>query len=201
MTVNTSTHQPAGLPNRSDQESGVRPAGRHADTFSPEAMALVRKIIARYPEGRQKSALLPVLHLAQAEFGGWLSPETMDYVAGLLEIKPVEVYEVATFYTMFNLKPVGKCVLEVCRTGPCWLRGSEDIVSYLQDKLGITDGETSTDGMFTLKTVECLASCGTAPVIQVGDHYIENLSCEKMDGVLNELRANYEDGKSQNYRT
>lgn len=152
----------------------------------------MQRIIARYPEGKQKSALLPVLHMAQAEFGGWLSAETMDYVAGLLNIKPIEVYEVATFYTMFNLKPVGKCVLEVCRTGPCWLRGSEDIVSFIHDKLGITDGETSADGMFTLKTVECLASCGTAPVMQVGDHYIENLSCDRMDEVLNTLRAEFQ---------
>lgn len=161
---------------------------QHSNTFQ----ATVQRIIARYPEGRQKSALLPVLHLAQAEFGGWLSVETMDYVAGLLDIKPIEVYEVATFYTMFNLKPVGKCVLEVCRTGPCWLRGSEDIISYIHEKLGIADGETSADGMFTLKTVECLASCGTAPVMQVGDHYIENLRRERMDDVLNQLRADFQ---------
>ena len=158
---------------------------QHSNTFQ----STVQRIIARYPEGKQKSALLPVLHLAQAEFGGWLSTETMDYVAGLLDIKPIEVYEVATFYTMFNLKPVGKCVLVVCRTGPCWLRGSEDIVAYINEKLGIADGETSADGMFTLKTVECLASCGTAPVMQVGDHYIENLSCDNMDDVLNRLRG------------
>jgi len=156
--------------------------------FSDASMALVQKIIKRYPEGRQKSALLPVLHLAQAEFGGWLSPETMDYVASILNLKPIEVYEVASFYTMYNLRPVGKCVLEVCRTGPCMLRGSDDIVEYLENKLGIKDGETTPDGMFTLRTVECLASCGTAPMMQVGDHYIENLSCEKLDGILDELQ-------------
>lgn len=151
-------------------------------------MALVQKIIKRYPEGRQKSALLPVLHLAQAEFGGWLSPETMDYVASILDIKPIEVYEVASFYTMYNLRPVGKCVLEVCRTGPCLLRGADDIVAHLENKLGIKDGETTPDGMFTLRTVECLASCGTAPMMQVGDHYMENLSCEKVDQILNDLQ-------------
>lgn len=156
--------------------------------FSDATMALVQKVIKRYPEGRQKSALLPVLHLAQAEFGGWLSPETMDYVADILNLAPIEVYEVASFYTMYNLRPVGKCVLEVCRTGPCMLRGSDDIIEYLEEKLGIKDGETTTDGMFTLKTVECLASCGTAPMMQVGDHYIENLSCEKMDGILTDLQ-------------
>ena len=152
-------------------------------------MALVQKIIKRYPEGRQKSALLPVLHVAQAEFGGWLSPATMDYVASILNLKPIEVYEVASFYTMYNLRPVGKCLLEVCRTGPCMLRGSDDIIEYLEHKLGIRDGETTADGMFTLKTVECLASCGTAPMMQVGDHYIENLTCEKLDDILSDLQT------------
>ena len=156
--------------------------------FSDASMALVQKIIKRYPEGRQKSALLPVLHLAQAEFGGWLSPETMDYVASILNLKPIEVYEVASFYTMYNLRPVGKCLLEVCRTGPCMLRGSDDIIEYLEERLGIKDGETTPDGMFTLKTVECLASCGTAPMMQVGQHYIEDLTCEKLDGILDDLQ-------------
>ena len=156
--------------------------------FSDASMALVQKIIKRYPEGRQKSALLPVLHLAQAEFGGWLSPATMDYVASILNLKPIEVYEVASFYTMYNLRPVGKCLLEVCRTGPCMLGGSDDIIEYLEEKLGIKDGETTPDGMFTLKTVECLASCGTAPMMQVGQNYIENLTCEKLDGILDDLQ-------------
>lgn len=160
--------------------------------FSPRALELVQKITRRYPEGKQKSALLPVLHLAQAEFNGWLSTPVMDYVASLLDIKSIEVYEVATFYTMFNLKPVGKCVLEVCRTGPCALRGSDDIIEYIQQKLGIKEGETSSDGMFTLKTVECLASCGTAPVLQAGEHYIENLTCDTMDQVLDELRKKHQ---------
>jgi NADH-quinone oxidoreductase subunit E len=160
--------------------------------FSPKALELVNTIKKRYPEGKEKSALLPVLHLAQAEFGGWLSPETMDYVASLFNIQSIEVYEVATFYTMYNMKPVGKCVLEVCRTGPCALRGSDDIIEYLEQKLGIKEGETSADGMFTLKPVECLASCGTAPMMQVGDHYIENLSLDTMDKVLNDLRQKHQ---------
>jgi len=158
--------------------------------FSDDALALVHKIIKRYPEGKQKSALLPVLHIAQAEFGGWLSSDAMDYVATLLNILPVEVYEVATFYSMYNMKPVGKCVLEVCRTGPCWLLGAEDIVKYLEKKLNIKVGETTADGMFTLKTVECLAACGTAPVMQVGETYHENLNCEKLDTILNDYRTN-----------
>ena len=157
--------------------------------FSTEALALINRIMARYPEGRQKSAILPVLHLAQAEFDGWLSPATMDYVASILKIQSVEVYEVASFYSMFNLKPVGKCVIEVCRTGPCWLMGAEDIVRYIEKKLNIKEGETTSDGMFTLKTVECLASCGTAPMMQVGEKYHENLTTSKCDTLLDEYRS------------
>lgn len=153
-------------------------------------MAVVNQILARYPEGKQKSALLPLLHLAQAEFGGWLSPEAMDHVASILKLQPIEVYEVATFYTMYNLKPVGKCVIEVCRTGPCWLRGAEDIVEHIEKKLGIKEGETTADGMFTLKTVECLASCGTAPMMQVGEKYHENLTCDAVDSILSDYRQN-----------
>jgi NADH-quinone oxidoreductase subunit E len=161
----------------------------NAVQFSPESLALVQKIIARYPQGRQKSALIPMLHLAQSEFDGWLSVPVMDYVASLLSIKPIEVYEVASFYTMFNLKPVGKCLLEVCQTGPCMLRGADELVQYLEKKLNIRVGETTTDGMFTLKTVECLGSCGSAPMLQCGAAYHENLTPEKADLLLEQLRT------------
>lgn len=164
--------------------------GNNEIAFSEKALALIQKMIKRYPEGKHKSAILPILHLAQAEFGGWLSAPVMDYVASILKIEPIEVYEVASFYTMFNLKPVGKCVIEVCRTGPCWLMGAEDIVNYLEEKLQIKVGETTSDGMFTLKTVECLAACGFAPVIQIGETYYENLTCNAVDQVLEDLRAN-----------
>jgi NADH-quinone oxidoreductase subunit E len=157
--------------------------------FSDETLALAQRIIKRYPEGKQKSALLPLLHLAQMEFDGWLSAPAMDYVASLLKIQPIEVYEVASFYTMFNLKPVGKCLIEVCRTGPCWLLGAEDIVKHIEKKLNIKEGETTPDGMFTLKTVECLAACGTAPIIQVGETYHENMTCEKVDEMLNDYKS------------
>ena len=157
--------------------------------FSDETLVLVNKIIRRYPEGRQKSALLPVLHLAQAEFDGWLSPSVMDYVAGLLSLKPIEVYEVASFYSMYNLSPVGKCLIEVCQTGPCWLRGADDIVAHLEKKLNIKVGETTSDGMFTLKTVECLGSCGTAPMLQCGAQYYENLTTEKVDEIVDQLNT------------
>jgi NADH-quinone oxidoreductase subunit E len=157
--------------------------------FSDEALVLAQQLIKRYPEGKQKSALLPLLHLAQSEFDGWLSTAVMDYVASLLNIKPIEVYEVASFYTMYNLEPVGKCLIEVCRTGPCWLRGADDIVGHIEKKLGIKDGETTADGRFTLKTVECLGSCGTAPMLQCGAEFYEDLTTEKVDTLLEKLRA------------
>jgi NADH-quinone oxidoreductase subunit E len=160
--------------------------------FSAESLEIVQKIIQRYPEGRQKSALLPVLHIAQAEFGGWLSSESMNYVAELLNIKPIEVYEVATFYTMFNLEPVGNCVIEVCRTGPCWLNGAEEIIAYLEKKLGIKAGETTADGKFTIKLVECLAACGNAPVVQIGLKYHENVTPEKIDKIIEYYTQNNE---------
>lgn len=164
--------------------------------FSAETMEVVNKIISRYPEGKHKSALIPILHIAQAEFGGWLSPTTMDYVASILEIKPIEVYEVASFYSMYNLKPVGKCILDVCRTSSCWVRGAEDVVNHLEKRLGIKEGETTADGMFTIKTVECLGSCGTAPMMQVGASYHENLTLEKVDGLIENYRK---EGKQKSY--
>ena len=157
--------------------------------FNKETLDLIAQLIKRYPEGRQKSALLPVLHIAQAENQGWLSPGMMDYVASLLQIEPIEVYEVASFYSMYNLKPVGNCVIEVCQTGPCWLKGAENIVAHFGSRLGIKPGETTADGKFTLKTVECLAACGTAPVIQVGTEYHENLTTEKVDQLLDQWKA------------
>ncbi len=156
--------------------------------FSEDALAEIRRVMARYPEGRHKSAILAVLHLAQKELGGYLSPEVMDYVASILKIQPIEVYEVATFYTMFYLKPVGKHVLELCRTGPCCLTGSERILACLERNLGIKEGETTPDGMFTLKTVECLASCGSGPVMQVGDRYFEHLDEQRIGVILDALR-------------
>lgn len=157
--------------------------------FSEEKLVKVAEIIARYPEGKQKSALIPILHLAQDEFGGWLDVPVMDYVAEILSIKPIEVYEVATFYTMFNMRPVGKYVLEVCQTGPCMLRGSDEIIQHIKDKLGINAGETTPDGLFTLKPAECLGACGYAPMMQLGKFYKENLTKEKVDTLLDELRA------------
>ena len=157
--------------------------------FSKEKLDKVAEIISRYPQGKQKSALLPVLHLAQEEFGGWLDVPVMDYVASLLSIEPIEVYEVASFYTMYNLKPVGKFVFEVCQTGPCMLNGSDNIIAYIKEKLGIGPGETTPDGLFTLKPAECLGACGYAPMMQLGKHFREHLTKEKVDAIIEECRA------------
>jgi NADH-quinone oxidoreductase subunit E len=158
--------------------------------FSAEKLKEVERIIGFYPEGKQKSAVIPVLHLAQQDFGGWLSVETMDYVASLLKMLPIEVYEVATFYSMYNLKPVGRYMFEVCQTGPCMLNGSDQIIDYIREKLGINPGETTADGMFTLKTVECLGACGYAPMMQLGKNYREHLTKEKVDAIIAECRNN-----------
>ncbi len=156
--------------------------------FSDDKIVEVQKIISRYPEGKQKSALLPVLHIAQDTFDGWLDVPVMDYVASLLNIEPIEVYEVASFYSMYNLKPVGKYVFEVCHTGPCMINGSDDITDYIKQKLNIKVGETTADKMFTLKTVECLGACGYAPMMQLGQNYREHLTKEKVDAIIEECR-------------
>lgn len=157
--------------------------------FSEASLQRVQEIIKRYPEGKQKSALLPLLHLAQEELGGWLSVPVMDYVAQLLSIKPIEVYEVASFYTMFNLKPVGKYLFEVCRTSPCCHVGAMPLIHYLEKKLQVKEGEVTADGMFSFKAVECLGSCGTGPVIQLGDNYYERMTPEKVDQLIDILRT------------
>ena len=164
--------------------------------FSEDAIIAARKIVSHYPDERRKSAMLPVLHIAQAEFGGWLSPEVMDYVADFLKVKPIEVFEVASFYSMYNLKPMGKCILEVCQTSSCWLNGAEDIIKYIEKKLNIKVGETSADGMFSLKAVECLGSCGTAPMMQCGASFHENLTYEKIDKIMADYSA---EGKLKSY--
>lgn len=157
--------------------------------FNEQQLAKVQQIIARYPEGKQKSALIPLLHMAQDNFGGWLDVPVMDYVAGLLSIEPIEVYEVASFYSMYNLKPVGKHLFEVCQTGPCMVNGSDEIIDYIKEKLSINVGETTADGMFTLKTVECLGACGYAPMMQYGKTYREHLTREKVDAIIEECRT------------
>ncbi len=157
--------------------------------FSSKLITEFNEIVTRYPEEKQKAALLPILHLVQAEYG-WVSVPAMDKVAEHLDIKPIEVYEVASFYSMYFLKPQGKYVLEVCRTGPCCLVGAEKIMDYMEKQLGVKEGEVTSDGLFSWRGVECLAACGMAPVLQIGPEYTfhEHLTEEKVDQLIQELK-------------
>jgi NADH-quinone oxidoreductase subunit E len=154
--------------------------------FSENRLKKVTEIIARYPEGRQKSALLPLLHLVQEQYG-WVSAPAMDYVAEILSIQPIEVYEVASFYSMYHLEPVGKHVIEYCRTGPCCTMGGEEVYDHLKTKLGIKANETTTDGLFTIKEVECLAACGWGPCFQIREQFYMHLNNEKVDEIISDL--------------
>lgn len=158
--------------------------------FSEEMVTQFDKLVRQYPEGRQKSALLPILHEVQAEYG-WLSVPSMDAVAEYLGIEAIEVYEVATFYTMFFLQPQGKYVLEVCRTSPCCLVGAERMMNYIERKLGVKELEVTKDGMFSWRGVECVAACGMGPVLQIGPEYTyhENLTEEKVDELIAHLQS------------
>ena len=158
--------------------------------FSPELVAKFDDIVSRYPEGKQKSALLPILHLVQAEFG-WVSAPAMDKVAGYLHIQDIEVYEVATFYSMYFMRPQGKYMLEVCRTGPCCLVGAEKIMDHIEQKLGVKEGDVTPDGLFSWRGVECLAACGYGPVLQISPEYTfyEKLTNESVDQLICDLKA------------
>lgn len=157
--------------------------------YSAESLAEVKGLMQKYPEGRGKSALIRALHIAQEENDGWLSVPAMNHVAEVLGITEVEVYEVATFYSMFNMQPVGKYVLEFCQTGPCAIEGAERVIEYTKLKLGIGKNETTPDGMFTIKQVECLGACGYAPMMQVGEFYHEHLTEAKIDQFIEDCRA------------
>ncbi len=153
--------------------------------FSPEALKKFQETVSRYP--KKEAAMLPVLYLAQQEFG-YLSSEAIEYIAKLMDLSPARVYGVVTFYTMLNMKPIGKYHIQVCRTLPCALVGAEKITTLLKSKLGIQVGETTPDGKCTLSEVECLASCGTGPMMQINDDYYENLSKEKVEEILKNLK-------------
>jgi len=157
--------------------------------FSSALLEKCDELVKRYPEGKQKSALLPILHEVQAELG-WLSPAAMDKVAAYLDIQDIEVYEVASFYSMYFLKPQGKYVLEVCRTGPCCLVGAEKLMGHIETKLGVKENQVTEDGLFSWRGVECLAACGYGPVLQIGPEYTfyENLNEQKVDELIEDLR-------------
>ncbi|PIR39567.1 MAG: NADH-quinone oxidoreductase subunit NuoE [Alphaproteobacteria bacterium CG11_big_fil_rev_8_21_14_0_20_39_49] len=157
--------------------------------FTKENLKKAKEYIAKYPEGRQRSALMPLLWLAQKQNDNWLPQDALDYIADMLELPPIKVYEVATFYTMYNLKPVGKNHIQVCRTTPCWLRGADDITNFCKEKLGIGLGGTTKDGQFSLIEVECLGACVNAPMIQINDDYFEDLTPESMEKIIDDLAA------------
>lgn len=157
--------------------------------FTTENQAVAGKIIAKYPQGREASAVLPLLDLAQRQAGGWLPRAAMDHVAEMLHMAPIRVYEVATFYTMFNTKPVGKYLVQVCRTTPCWLRGAAEMTEICKRKLGVGLKETSADGLFTLVEVECLGACVNAPVVQFNDDFYEDLDPKKLEWLIDEFKA------------
>ncbi|HKG08083.1 MAG TPA: NAD(P)H-dependent oxidoreductase subunit E [Pedobacter sp.] len=162
---------------------------QHPVEFSSALISKCDEIVKRYPEGKHKSALLPILHEVQAELG-WLSTDAMDKIAAYLDILSIEVYEVASFYSMYFLRPQGKYVLEVCRTGPCCLVGAEKLMGHIEQSLGVKEGEVTADGLFSWRGVECLAACGYAPVLQIGPEYTfyENLNEQKVDELIQDLR-------------
>ncbi|MDE2165716.1 MAG: NADH-quinone oxidoreductase subunit NuoE [Alphaproteobacteria bacterium] len=156
--------------------------------FTPENLKKAQAHIAKYPPGRQASAVLPLLDLAQRQHDNWLPRAAMDAVADMLGMPRIRVYEVATFYTMFNLKPVGKHFFQICTTTPCWLRGSDEVVAACKKKLGVGIGETTADGQFTLKEVECLGACVNAPIIQVNDDFYEDLDGVSTEALIDALK-------------
>jgi NADH-quinone oxidoreductase E subunit len=156
--------------------------------FSDENLEKAKAHVGKYPQDRQQSAVLPLLDLAQRQSGGWLPLAAMHYVADMLEMPRIRVYEVATFYTMFQLRPVGRYLLQACTTTPCWLRGSDEIVGTCEAKLGIGMGETTADGLFTLIEVECLGACVNAPILQVNDDFYEDLDGPATEALLDALR-------------
>jgi NADH-quinone oxidoreductase E subunit len=156
--------------------------------FTPENRKLMDAEIAKYPDGRQQSAVMAALEIAQRQHDGWLPRAAMDHIAELLEMPRILVYEVATFYTMYNLKPIGRHHVQVCTNLPCWLRGSDEIVAACRNYLGIGFGETTEDGMFTLNEVECLGACVNAPMMQIDDDYYEDLDALSTESVLSELK-------------
>ncbi len=158
-------------------------------TFTPENQAKIARIIAKYPEGKQASAVMPLLDLAQRQHDNWLPRAAMDAIADILEMPPIRVYEVASFYTMYNRAPVGKFLIQLCGTTPCWLCGSDDVKRAIKDKTGLGMGEDSADGLFTTMEVECLGACVNAPMVQINDDFYEDLNYDRMCQILDALKA------------
>ena len=158
-------------------------------TFTRENEAEIKRIVAKYPKGRQASAVMPLLDLAQRQHDNWIPMKAIELIAKKLDMAEIRVLEVATFYTMFNLKPVGKYFLQACTTTPCWLRGSDNMMRCIKDRYGISSGETSECGRFTLLEVECLGACVNAPILQVNDDFYEDLDYASTGALLDSLEA------------
>ena len=157
--------------------------------FTSENLEWAKGQIAKYPEGRQASAVMPLLHQAQKQNGGWLPMSAIDYIADMLEMPKMRVYEVASFYSMYNLKPIGKHLIEVCTTTPCWLRGSDDVVSAIREELGIGLGETTEDGEFTVLEVECQGACVNAPVLVYEEGFYEDLDGKSTKEIIEAIKS------------
>jgi len=157
--------------------------------FTRENEAEIKRIVAKYPKGRQASAVMPLLDLAQRQHDNWIPMKAIELIAKKLDMAEIRVLEVATFYTMFNLKPVGKYFLQACTTTPCWLRGSDNMMRCIKDRYGISSGETSECGRFTLLEVECLGACVNAPILQVNDDFYEDLAYASTGALLDSLEA------------
>ena len=160
--------------------------------FDEKNQELAKVILAKYPENRKKSAVMPLLDLAQRQNENWVSKDVIEHIAKMLEMPEIKVYEVASFYTMYNLKPVGKYLLQFCKTTPCMLRGIDEIIKACKEKLGIELDETTIDGLFTIKEVECLGACVNAPVVQINDDYFEDLNKENFLQILEDLKLGKE---------
>jgi NADH-quinone oxidoreductase subunit E len=152
--------------------------------FTKDNLSLAKSHIAKYPVGRQASAVLPLLDLAQRQHNNWVPMAAVDYIANMLDMPAIHVFEVVTFYTMFNLQPRGKHLIQLCRTTPCWLKGCDDFLKVCKEKLGIAPGGTTQDGLFTLMEVECLGACANAPVVQINDDYYEDLDPSSFEKIL-----------------
>ncbi|MCP4923475.1 MAG: NADH-quinone oxidoreductase subunit NuoE [bacterium] len=170
------------IPKTSQQEKN-----QDSFAFNGANQKKVKEILSHYPKGREVSAVLPLLHLAQKQNEGWLSQSAMEHVACVLDVHPMRVHEVATFYTMFHLSPVGKNVVQICRTASCWLRGADQLTRACQKKLKVDLNEKTADGLFTVQEVECLGACVNAPVAQINDYYYENLDEGSLERILDQL--------------
>ncbi|WP_168464109.1 NADH-quinone oxidoreductase subunit NuoE [Wolbachia endosymbiont of Ctenocephalides felis wCfeT] len=157
-------------------------------SFTPENLKKAEKSIKMYPKGKEASAVMSLLYLVQEQCG-WVPESAMRYVADMLHVPHIRVYEVANFYTMYNLKPVGKYLIQICRTTPCWLCNSEEVLNAFKEKLCINIGETTQDNLFTLKEVECLGACVNAPVVQINNDFYEDLTPEKVENIIAELSS------------